>query len=159
VSTGMLHSPEELHADEDIQRTTASVNYNRPLAKGNWSNMLLWGRNDVNGHFALNSYLAESTLNFAERNYIWGRIENADRTSELALAPGAPLPPDFHEHPYARIQAYSAGYSRDVAQVGKLSVGVGSQVNWYGIPDTLRPTYGNHPVGGVIFLRVRPVRK
>jgi hypothetical protein len=29
---------------------TASVQYNRPLRKGNWTSMLLWGRNvDVGG--------------------------------------------------------------------------------------------------------------
>src|SRR5215831_1636701 len=32
-----------------------------------------------------NGYLAESTLRFAVRNHVWGRIENVDRTNELLL--------------------------------------------------------------------------
>ncbi len=32
-----LTSPEELHPAEDVQRMTASVMYNRPLARGSWA--------------------------------------------------------------------------------------------------------------------------
>jgi hypothetical protein len=65
---------------------TASIQYNRPLRKGNWASMLLWGRNqDVSGGNVGNSYLLESTLRFLERNYAWTRIENVDRTTELLL--------------------------------------------------------------------------
>jgi hypothetical protein len=35
-------------------------------------------------------------------------------------------------------------------------MGVGGQLNWYGIPDKLRPLYGDHPHGGVVFIRFRP---
>jgi hypothetical protein len=150
-----LHSPEELHPHENVVRTTASINYNRPLAKGNWSSMLLWGRNRVADEFTLNSYLAESTLRFADKNYVWTRIENVDRTNELLLDGNAP-PAGFHEEPYARVQAYTAGYSRDVADFGAWSMGIGGQVTWYGIPDKLRPTYGDHPHGALIYVRFRP---
>src|SRR5437764_9365995 len=81
-----LTSPEALHPEEDLQRMTASVMYNRPLPKGNWASTLLWGRNrSVDTGLVWNGYLAESTVRFAERNYVWGRIENVDRTNELLL--------------------------------------------------------------------------
>jgi hypothetical protein len=154
-STAKLASAEESHPDEDIRRTTASISYNRPIANGNWSNLLLWGRNNVNDEFTLSSYLAESTLRFLDKNYVWTRIENVDRTNELLLDGNAP-PPGFHEEPFARVQAYTAGYSRDIARFGAWSMGIGGQVNWYGIPDKLRPLYGDHPHGGVVFIRLRP---
>lgn len=160
-STAKLASAEESHPDEDIRRTTASISYNRPLTNGNWSNMLLWGRNNVNDHFILSSYLAESTLRFLDKNYVWTRLENVDRTNELLLGQNAPVVPGpasttLAEGPFARVQAYTAGYSRDIARFGAWSMGIGGQVNWYGIPDKLRPLYGDHPHGGVVFIRFRP---
>ena len=80
-----LTSPEGLHASEDVQRMTASIMYNRPLARGSWASTLLWGRNRVipTGQ-VFNGYLAESTFQFAQRNRVWGRIENVDRTTRTA---------------------------------------------------------------------------
>ena len=108
-----LTSPEQLHQEDDVQRMTASVSYNRPFAKGSWASTLLWGRNRTlqSGQIA-NGYLAESTLRFAEHNHVWTRIENVDRTSELLLGKQSE-PPGFDERFLARIQAYTAGYDRD----------------------------------------------
>src|SRR5215218_8270623 len=36
VSRGHLKSPEQLEPESDVDRTTASAVYNRPLANGNW---------------------------------------------------------------------------------------------------------------------------
>src|SRR6185312_12805978 len=81
-SLAYLVSPESEHADEDIRRMTASLMYNRPMTHGEWSSTLLWGRNHtLPTQLIWNSYLAESTLRFAEKNRIWTRIENVDRTS------------------------------------------------------------------------------
>ena len=58
--------------------------------------MFLWGRNQsLNDGNVGNGYLLESTLHFLSRNYVWGRIENADRTNELLIGesyrhPGSP---------------------------------------------------------------------
>jgi hypothetical protein len=65
---------------------TASVIYNHPIANGNWASTVLWGRNrSLETGLVWNGYLAEATVRFAERNYVWGRIENVDRTNELLL--------------------------------------------------------------------------
>ncbi|MGC2321480.1 MAG: hypothetical protein WA463_02510, partial [Terriglobales bacterium] len=105
-----LTSPEVLHPQEDLQRMTASLMYNRPFTRGNWASTLLWGRNrSLQSGLAWNGYLAESIVRFAERNYVWGRIENVDRTSELLLR-NLPEPPNFQENIIGRVQAYTTGY-------------------------------------------------
>lgn len=155
-SIAQLHSPEALFPNEDLRRITASVIYNRRISHGNWASMILWGRNQslADGNVG-NSYLLESTVNFFRRNYAWTRIENVDRTNELLVGEN-PLPPGFTERYFTRVQAYTAGYDREVGHIPHLSTAIGGQVTWYGVPDVLKPTYGAHPVGATLFLRVRP---
>ncbi len=155
-SIGQLHAPEALFPTEDIRRMTASLLYNRSLSKGNWSSLLLWGRNRslADGNVG-NSYLLESTLQFLHRNYLWTRIENVDRTNEL-LVGEHPLPPGFVERYFARVQAYTTGYDRDLGHIPHLSTAIGGQVTLYGVPDVLQPLYGAHPVSVTGSLRIRP---
>jgi hypothetical protein len=129
--------------------------YNLPISNGNWASLLLWGRNQslTDGNVG-NSYLAESTLRFFNRNYAWMRIENADRTNELLLGENLP-PPGFTERYFTRVQSYTSGYDREVGHIPHLSTALGAQVTWYGVPDVLKATYGSHPVGVAAFLRVR----
>lgn len=151
-----LTSPEQLHVTEDVQRMTASVSYNRPMSRGSWASTLLWGRNRaLESGQVFSGYLAESTLQFAERNRVWGRIENVDRTNELLLGK-QPEPPGFEENFLARIQAYTVGYDHDFPLFSGLATALGGQVTFYGKPDFLTPLYGQHPVGAILFIRVRP---
>ena len=154
-SFARLTSPEALHPNEDIDRMTASVMCNRPITRGNWASTLLWGRNRSSEGLIGNGYLAESTLRFADRNYVWGRIENADRTNELLLR-NVPESPNFQESIIGRVQAYTAGYDRDFDLIPHLATAIGAQMMVYSTPDSLKAQYGSHPVGAVIFLRVRP---
>lgn len=150
-----LRSPEAVSPLEDIRRMTASLMYNRPFRNGNWASMVLWGRNQSlrDGNVG-NAYLAESTLRFLNRNYVWTRIENTDRTNELLLGEN-PLPPSFNERYFTRVQAYTAGYDREFGHIPYISPALGAQVMWYRVPDVLKRTYGSHPVGFVAFLRLR----
>ena len=154
-SITQLHSPEALAPNEDIRRMTASAMYNRPIHNGNWASLLLWGRNQSlqDGNVG-NSYLAESTLSFFSRNHAWTRIENVDRTNELLLGQKF-LPPGFTERYFTRVQAYTAGYDRELGHIAHVSTALGGQMMWYGVPDILKPAYGSHPVGIVAFLRFR----
>jgi hypothetical protein len=155
-SFARLSSPEALHASEDIRRMTASLMYNRPIDHGNWASTLVWGRNrNLPSGVIWNSYLAESTLRFMHRNYVWGRVENADRTSEL-LFKNAPEPANFEETIIGRVQAYTAGYNREVAWIPHVSTAIGGQLTLYSAPPALQAFYGSHPVGGLLFLRLRP---
>jgi hypothetical protein len=154
-SIGNLTSPEALFPGEDLRRMTASVMYNRPLHKGNWASMALWGRNQslLDGNVG-NGYLLESTLRFLEKNNMWTRIENVDRTNEL-LTGETLLPPSFTERYFTRVQAYTSGYDRDIGHLRHLSTAMGAQLTWYGVPTALQPLYGIHPVGVLAFLRIR----
>jgi hypothetical protein len=128
--------------------------YNRQFHNGNWASTLLWGRNQSlsDGNVG-NGYLAESTVRFA-KNYAWTRIENADRTNELLLGEN-PLPANFQERYFTRVQAYTLGYDRDIGNLPHLATALGVQFTWYGVPDVLKSAYGSRPVGGNVFLRVR----
>ena len=156
-SLAHLTSPEAIHPDEDVRRMTASVMYNRPMAGGNWATTLLWGRNsDLNGHQVFNGYMAESTLHFLDRNNIWGRVENVDRTSDLLLG-GPPVASNAVEGFLGRVQAYTAGYDREFSWVRYVSTALGGQVTFYSKPEFLNTIYGAHPVGVLLFVRFRPV--
>lgn len=155
-SYGRLTSPEQLFSAEDQARTTASIMYNRPLRRGNWSSTLLWGRTrSIPSNEKENSYLLESTLNFSGRNAVWTRIENAGR-SNLLLIGEHPLPSGFVETPLTHVQAYTFGYDRNFLSIPHLSSALGAQVTTYGVGQPLRPIYGTDPVGVNIFLRLRP---
>ena len=155
-SYARIKSLEALFPTEDEERVTASVMYNRPLHDGNWANTVLWGRTrSLQNSTVLNSYLVESTLRFHKSNYAWTRIENAERSNELILGEN-PLPPGFQEQPIGRVQAYTLGYDHDVNLIRHLSSAVGAQVTTYGVPDSLKPIYGSHPLGVALFVRVRP---
>lgn len=154
-SIAQLHSLEELAPDEDVRRMTASVMYNRPFHNGNWASTLVWGRNQSleDGNVG-NGYLLESTVQFMNRNFAWTRIENVDRTNELLLGEN-PFPAGFKERYFTRLQAYTIGYDREVGDIPHLATAIGGQFTWYGVPNVLRATYGSHPVGITLFLRVR----
>ena len=161
-SYGRIHSPEQLAPQEDQERMTASLMYNRPIAKGrkgNWASTLAWGRTRaLEENVIQNSYLLESTLRFAVKNYVWTRMENVDRTTELLLGEN-PEPPGFAEEPAGRVQAYTFGYDRDIDVLPHLRTALGAQVTTYSVGSRLRPVYGSDPVGVVVFLRLRAVGK
>ena len=154
-SLGTLSSPESLSPREDVRRMTASIEYNRPFARGNWASSLIWGRNrSLATGEVLNSYLFESTLHFLARNAVWTRIENVDRTNLLVLGEN-PEPSGFEERFLARIQAYTAGYDREFKVIPHFSTALGAQFTTYAKPQSLNAIYGDHPLGVVMFVRFR----
>ena len=163
-SIAHIVSPEALYPGEDQQRQTASIMYNRPFGKkdsngltsGNWSSTLLWGRTrSLTGDHKINSYLAESLLKFGTRNYLWTRIENAGRSTELLLPPETALPPNFEESPIGHVQAYTLGYDRDFRIAPHILAAPGAQFTLYNTPQALVSTYGKNPFGAVAFVRLR----
>ena len=146
-SIGRLEHPEALEHDSQW-RQTASVEFNRPLTRGNWATSLIWGRvHKIAAGTNLNSYLLESTLNFMSRNYAFARLELVDKDELFPLAP---------VHPAYRVGAYTMGGVRDVVRNHVWALGIGADVTLYSKPVTLNAPYGNRPVSFQIFLRVRP---
>lgn len=155
-SYGRIASLEALFPNEKQERMTASIMYNRPFRAGNWASTVIWGRTkSIQDNSKFNSYAFESTARFHIRNSVWTRIENAERSNELLLGEN-PIPPNFAETPIGRVQAYTTGYDRDFDFIPHLATALGAQVTVYGAPESLRVAYGPHPVGGAVFLRLRP---
>jgi hypothetical protein len=146
-SIGRLEKPEALEPGSQW-RQTASVEYNRPLPRGNWATSLVWGRvHKIATGTNLNGYGLESTLNFLNRYYAFTRLELVDKDE---LFPQAPV------HPAYRIGAYTFGGVRDLVQNHAWQMGLGADVTCYSKPSVLDTAYGVHPVSFQIFLRFRP---
>jgi hypothetical protein len=149
-SFGHLHHPEALEPG-DINRQTASIDYNRTLTNGNWATSLIWGRNDKTAIGRTeNSYLLESSLNFATRNYAFTRLELVDKDELEIPASIAPLGASF------RIGGFTFGGVRDLIHNSTGQVGLGAALTFYSKPPPLDAVYGRHPVAFQIFLRLRP---
>ncbi|HKN34508.1 MAG TPA: hypothetical protein VJX16_14825 [Terriglobales bacterium] len=146
-SYGRLMHPEAPEPGNE-KRQTASLEYNRPLKAGNWATSLVWGRKhkELKGSNQ-NGYLAESTLNFMRRNYLYMRLELVDKDE---LFPHIPTSPSF------RIGAYTLGGVRDLVQNQLGQIGVGADLTFYSKPPALVPFYGQNPVSARIFVRLRP---
>ncbi len=175
-SIARITSPEALSPQDNQRRQTASLMFNRPLgahhdttsmpgmdmstpATGNWSTTLLWGQTltlptapTPQPNSLENSFLIESLLNLHTRNFLFTRVEIAARTSELLDAGSAATSP---EHPIGHVQAYTLGYDRQYRIAPHLLAAPGVQFTLYRTPDSLAPTYGRTPFGGVAFLRLR----
>jgi hypothetical protein len=156
-SYGFLKDPELLHAG-DTHRQTASVQYNRPLERGNWATAFIWGRNREQhggGSFRLNGSVLESTLNFLDKNYLYTRLELTDRRDILSEGELRRLGFGGHAHPQFRVGAYTFGYVRDVYESDSFKLGLGGDTTLYSKPEILDAVYGRNPVSFKAFLRVR----
>ena len=159
-SYGFLRDPEALHKGV-TRRMTASIQHNRPFARGNWASALIWGRNreeheGVNDR--LNGYTFESTVNFLDRNYLYTRLELVDRKELLRVEDLQRLGLDEHADPQFRVGAYTFGGTRDFWNTDNFSIAVGADATFYSKPSQLDPIYGRNPVSYKIFLRLRPGR-
>ncbi len=147
-SFGHLVKPEVLE-DTNIDRQVASVTYNRPFAEGNWVTSLIWGSNHkIAERTRQNSYLLESSVNFARRNCAFTRLELVDK-DEL-FPHGNPLDASY------RIGAYTLGGVRDLVQNRYGQLGLGAAMTFYSKPSVLDSVYGKNPVSFQLFLRFRP---
>lgn len=159
VSHGFLKNPEALEPG-DVRRTTASLSYNKPFARGFWASSLIWGRNHENHDneiFNLNGYVAETTVNFLDRNYLYSRLELADKNQLLRDEDRIKLGITDH-HPSFRIGAYTFGGSREIWNTQRASLAIGGDFTFYSKPAVLDPIYGDNPVSWKLFFRVRPAK-
>lgn len=151
ISHGYLHSPEELEPDANRHRRTASLIYNMPLGHdSNWSSSLVWGQNRDTGGEKTQSFLIET--NYQRRcDTFYGRFEHVEK-------PGHELVLDEIDHERVFwINAFTAGYVRDLAHGKGIDVGLGGQITIHDVPDRLDQYYGDEvPVSFQVFLRVRP---
>jgi hypothetical protein len=160
-SYGWLHEPESAEPG-NVRRMTASISYNQKFAGGSWATSLIWGRNlliqDGEDPIRRNGYLAETTVNVKDRNYLYSRIELTDKGDLLDSDEIARLGFAGGTHPNFRIAAFTIGGVRDIWTAGPIRVGIGADATFYQVPRILNSLYGDRPSGFHFFLRLRPGR-
>lgn len=157
VSVGRLHHPEALQPGDQV-RTTASLEYIRPVPGSNsWATSLIWGQDysTADGH-RTNTVTAETVVPFARRNFITGRYEWGQRDELFADNPslGEQVVRSTGRDVFD-VNAFTAGYTRDVPLFRDAQTGIGANLTAYVIDKALRPFYGSHPWGVNVFVRVR----
>jgi hypothetical protein len=147
-SLGRLHSPEAVHPQEDVLRQTASIHCHYGTAT-KLDATAVWGRNHTVGEaMDANGYLLEATLHLREKQSLWTRMEDADRTSDL-LKSNAPAA----ETVIGRVQAYTAGYAHSLWAGKQGAAELGAQATGYVTPARLVAEYGVHPWGVAAFVK------
>lgn len=154
VSHGFIKSPELLHPDEDVARTTASALYSRPLANGSLLNVaLVWGENKTAGHDGEHAVLAEASWR-CNRLAVHGRYEWVQKsTEELSLDALT-----YGHDAVFPVQASTAGLSYDLLQLGQTRLAAGAQFTFYHADNRLNNLYGKNPLALEAWLRLYPGR-
>ncbi|HZK65443.1 MAG TPA: hypothetical protein VFC34_14965 [Puia sp.] len=155
VSHGFIKSPEALHPQENVNRTTASATYVYSFDNKSYlASTLLWGQNKIADQTASNSVLLEATWKL-NRLALYARYEWVQKSvEELALDPAIYGKEDV-EFP---VNAITAGLGYDLFSVGHITVAGGGQLSLYKTDQTLSRLYGNTPLSGEIFLHIYPGR-
>ena len=146
VSRGHLKSPEALHPDVDVTRTTASAIYHRDFGSVKTQTTLAWGRNAPTRGEATHSYLLEAAARFSARHTFFGR---AERVSKNELFPDV----DPRADTVFSVNKVSLGYVHDLPVSGHFRIGIGALASLYGLPTDLKPQYGR-PTSFMVFARI-----
>jgi hypothetical protein len=121
---------------------------------GPFAASLVWGRNDeAQGTSA--AWLLEGAWQATLSDQIYARAEYVQKDYDLLAFKGEPHVSPPNEPRLANVFAFTAGYLRDFALVEALATGVGADATVYSFPSSLKPAYGNFPVAGHFFLRLR----
>ena len=153
VSYARLDSPEQLEPAVSIQRATASLAFNRKLADGESDVAVLaaFGRNDPSSGPTTQAGLVEGTVMLADTHSLFARVEALTKTGRDLV-----LPVDLADRKFT-VASVSAGYVYDFHQLGAIVPGLGVVGTLDVVGRDLRPFYDTRtPVGGIVFLRIRP---
>jgi hypothetical protein len=158
VSRGHLKSPEQLEPEADLDRTTASAAYNRPLANGNWQTTLAWGRNDREGGEVTDALLLESSAT-CRRHTLFGRAERLENDELFGHGHEGEVPDghlsELSEAGVFTVGKLSLGYIYDALLGESWRGGIGLLGSVAVVPDDLKEAYGDNPVSWMAFLRVK----
>jgi hypothetical protein len=150
VSTGHLNDPEQLEPG-NAERTTASASWTRKNASDFSSVTIGYGRNDTE-HGARNAVFVEGARRVGP-NTFYSRFEGLQVETALLLTDAiVEGPAAEHTSP---VFAFTAGAVREMLDVSGFRGGVGADVTFYGVPNSLEPAYGSHPVSFHVFFRLQ----
>jgi hypothetical protein len=150
---GWMKSPEGLNPTESTHRVTASVLQGGKLGTdGQVASAIIWGANAHDGE------LTHSLAVLDRSNTLIGRAELVQKGAADLLLDRAPY--GFRADDQFNVLAVSAGYIREVVKMRGATIGIGGMGTVSRIPSSLESVYGSTtPVGGTIFLRLRPSMK
>jgi hypothetical protein len=148
VSSARLKNPEEL-GHGNIVRTTGSGSFLKRDGDNFTAITAAYGVNngeEVDRH----SILLEATSRVGSL-VPYGRLEFVD------VETGVLLEDHSVDHSVKhRIAAVTLGAVRELPRWRRFESGIGAAVTFYGVPDSLKSTYGRRPVSFQVFLRIRP---
>jgi len=170
ASYAAVHNAEVLHPG-DMERYTVFAQYSKRFYGGYTAVSAVVGHNQE-AHGTLSGGLLEGTINFHDRNYIYGRGEcvNKPGLSDMNVygRPGLEHELSGHEHSLdannnnnnanSTVCALTAGYARDVYASSALRIGLGFDVTGYIVPSELEAIYGSNPISFMLNIRIRPGR-
>jgi len=146
ASFGRMKSPEQLEPGVDVDRTTASVTYNRPVAHGGWQSTLAIARNVQRPGGHTDAYLLESARPLSKNFTVFARAERVVKNELFA-----------EEEPLAgrafNVGKLSFGGVHDFRATSLGQFGIGATYSLYSIPDDLKSAYGSRPYSWLVFLR------
>lgn len=152
VSHAFLKSPEELHAGEDVNRTTASVTYSLPLENKNSLDFItLWGLNKSKDRKGENAFMLEGAWT-RDKWTLYGKYEFVQKSSEELTLQEA----GFGEDLVFNISALTLGFNGEILGIGSTRLAGGAQYTFYKSENQLNSLYGNKPMAFEIFLRFHP---
>lgn len=134
-----------------VRRVSASILHGRKVGQhGQWASTLVYGGNGLSNGSWSHSMLLESEAVLDRSNTFFGRVEWVEKSSEdLVVAPG----------PELDVGMASLGYIREFARGRGMTLGLGVRGSVGFAPGAIAALYGSrHPVGGTVFLRLRPAR-
>ncbi|MES2647945.1 MAG: hypothetical protein V4717_13780 [Bacteroidota bacterium] len=152
VSHGFIKSPEILHANEDVNRTTASATYSTRGKGETFTNITaVWGMNKVKDHHAEHGILLEATRS-VQRSTIYGRYEWVEKSiEELDLDESI-----FGHDAIFPVHAFTAGTSYDFLTLGKTKLALGAQLSIFHPAKKLSAIYSENPIAAQVYLRIYP---
>ena len=151
--SGTHHSPASPGTQSTMRKLIASAMYGRPLGEhGQWATTVMYGGLKHYGERWSTTLLAESQATLDERNTVFSRVEYVEKSALTLQITGFP---PAHKFP---LYSFSLGYVRELTEHARpFSLGVGLRGTANLTPRDLERGYGSRtPVGGMVFLRVRP---
>jgi hypothetical protein len=149
-SQGFIHEPERLDSGININRITASVTNSKYMRTLNWSQSLIWGMNHKTGVEKYeHSILYENNLQLRTQA-VYLRYEFVTKSAEELN-----LQDHFGEASF-NINAFTLGYNHLLAPAAPLEISLGVQATFNFPPQALQSLYGSLPIGGQVYLLLRP---
>ncbi|PWT76869.1 MAG: hypothetical protein C5B59_05480 [Bacteroidetes bacterium] len=152
VSHGYIKSPEALHPDENVHRTTASATYVFNFGDEKYFSATgLWGMNKLNQVAGSNNLLFEGSFRI-HKTVTYFREEWVQKTGEeLNLDEGI-----YGKDELFPINALTVGGGYDVLRAGAVRFMLGGQFAWYHPDARLASLYGQNPLAFQVYLRIYP---